>query len=73
MHSFEIRPGQVGRPGTWPSWGWNRARLKKKIGEGKTRCDSVDLTRPGQKPGCNPLTFVFFFLLKRRRFDLKKN
>jgi hypothetical protein len=26
---------------------------------------------PGQKPGCDPLTFIFF-LLKRRRFDLKK-
>ena len=35
-----------------------------------TRYDSVDLTRPGQKPGCNPLTFVFF--TKPRRFDLKK-
>jgi hypothetical protein len=30
----------------------------------------VDPARPGQKPDCNPLTFVF--LLKRRRFDLKK-
>jgi hypothetical protein len=45
--------------------------LKKKQGKEK-----LGVTRrPGQKPGCNSLTFVFFFLLKRRRFDffLKKN
>jgi len=44
-------------------------RVEEKIKEGKTRCDPVDPTRPTQKPGCNLLTF---FLLKRRRFDLKK-
>ena len=31
----------------------------------------VDPTRPNQKPGYDQLTFVFF-LLKQRRFDLKK-
>jgi hypothetical protein len=38
--------------------------LKKKQGKKKP-----GVTR--QKPGYNPLTFVFF-LLKRRRFDFKK-
>jgi hypothetical protein len=33
----------------------------------------VDPARPDQKPGCNPLTFVFFFLLKRRHFNFFKN
>jgi hypothetical protein len=43
-------------------------RVEEKIGKGKTWCDPA---RPGQKPGCNLLTF---FLLKQRRFDfLKKN
>ena len=36
-------------------------RVKEKIEEGS-----------GQKPGYNTLTFVFFFLLKRRRFDFFK-
>jgi hypothetical protein len=62
-HSFETQPGPVGRPGARTGLGW------KKIGEGKIRCDPAI---PGQKPDCNPLTFVLFFLLKRRRFDLKK-
>jgi hypothetical protein len=34
-------------------------RVEEKTGKEKTRCDPA---RPGQKPGCNPLTF--FFLLK---------
>jgi len=42
MHSFEIRPGLAGQPGTRPTRGWNRARLKKKIREGKTQCDPAD-------------------------------
>jgi hypothetical protein len=48
--------------------------LKKK--QGKEKPDMTRLTRrvdpakPGQKPGCNPLTFVF--LLKRRRVDFFK-
>jgi hypothetical protein len=28
----------------------------------------VDPAKSGQKPGCNPLTFVFFFLLKQHHF-----
>jgi hypothetical protein len=43
-------------------------RVEEKIGKGKTWCDPA---RPGQKPGCNLLTFL---LLKQRRFDFfKKN
>ena len=29
----------------------------------------VNPARPGQKLGCNPLIFIFDFLLKQRRFD----
>jgi hypothetical protein len=44
----------------------------KKIEEGKTRLTwQVDPARPDQKPGCNPLIFVFFFI-KTTSFDLKK-
>jgi hypothetical protein len=58
--------------------GRNRAGLKKKRRKEKPgvtrltrRVDLVTrLTR--QDPVANLLTFVFFFLLKRRRFDLKK-
>jgi len=31
--------------------------VEEKVGEGKTRSDAVNPARPGQKPGCNPLTF----------------
>jgi hypothetical protein len=42
--------------------GWVEKKQKKK--------NSADLARSN----CNPLTFVFLFLLKQRRFDfLKKN
>ena len=34
--------------------------------------DPVDPAKPGQKPGYNPLTFVFF-LLKWRRFEFFLN
>jgi hypothetical protein len=45
------------------------SRVEKKTGEEKTQRDPAI---PLQKPGCNPLTFVF--LLKRHRFDFfKKN
>ena len=58
IHSFETRPGLVGRPGaeTGPDWRKNRGKKNP--------------VWPGQKPDCNPLTFVF--LLKRRRFNFKK-
>jgi hypothetical protein len=56
-------------------------RVEEKMEEEKTRCDLADLadwpgdmvdsTRPGQKLGCNPLTFVFF--TKTISFWLKKN
>jgi hypothetical protein len=71
LHSFETRPGPVGRPGTRPTRGRNRAGLMKKQGKEKPGWPggSTRLTR--QDPVTNPLTFVFFlfFLLKRRRFD----
>jgi hypothetical protein len=63
IHSFEIRPDLVGRPGTRPTQG----RVEEKTDEGKTGV--TRLTR--QDPVANPLTFVFF-LLKRRRFDFFK-
>jgi hypothetical protein len=52
--------------------------LKKKQGKkkpGVTRLTRrVDPTRPDQKPGCNPLIFIFIFLLKQRYFNfVKKN
>jgi len=31
----------------------------KKIEKGKAWGDPVDIARPGQKPGCNPLIFFF--------------
>jgi hypothetical protein len=64
IHSFEIRPGSAGRSGTRPT----RGQVEKKIDEGKTRCDPIDPPRPG----CKPVDFCFFFLLKRRRFDFFK-
>ena len=63
-HGFETRPGPVGRPGTRPTRGWNRAGLKKKWGK--------------KKPGVTRLQthwllFIFvFFLLKRHGFDFFK-
>jgi hypothetical protein len=56
-----LKSGPTGRPGT--GTGLNKKHGKEKPG-------MACLTwRPGQKPGCNPLTLVFLFLLKRRRFD----
>jgi len=76
-HSFKTRP----RGSTWESANsrLEPSRVEEKTREGKTRChrvgwpeDAVDPTRPDQDPVVNPLTFFFVFLLKRRRFDLKK-
>jgi len=60
VFSIVLKPGPAWRvdPGLEPGW------IEEKIEEGKTRCDSVDSTRPSQKPGCNPLTFVFIFFTK---------
>jgi len=66
-HSFETRPGGSTRDLADP--GLEPGRVKEKIRERKTRCDLAGW--PGQKPGCNMLTFVF--LLKWRHFDFKKN
>ena len=35
--------------------------------------DPVDLARLGQEQVANPLTFVLFFFLLKRRSNLKKN
>jgi hypothetical protein len=45
--------------------GLEPSRVEEKAGEEKTWCDPA---RPGQKPGYNSLTFVYF-LLKQRCFD----
>jgi hypothetical protein len=58
-----LKPGLAGRPETR---GWNRAGLKKK--QGKKKLGVTRLTR--SKTRLQPVDF--FFLLKRRRFDLKK-
>jgi hypothetical protein len=60
--SFVISYTIVLKPGPARDPGLESGRVEKKTGEKKTRCDPA-------RPGCNPLTF---FLLKRRRFDLKK-
>jgi hypothetical protein len=51
-YSFKTRSGLAGRPGLKPG------RVEEKIEEEKTWW--VDPARSSQKPGCNPLTFVFF-------------
>jgi hypothetical protein len=48
-------------------------RVEEKTGEGKTWCDLADPARPCQKPGCNPLIFVFFFFTKTTLFFFFKN
>jgi hypothetical protein len=69
-YSFETRPGGSTRDPTDPRL--KPGRIEEKIGGGKTQCDPVDPvtrltrqymvdpTRPGQKPGCNPLTFLYY-------------
>ena len=47
FHSFETQPGPTGRPGIWPTRGWNQAELKK-IRKVMTRCDSAN---SGLEPG----------------------
>jgi len=54
-----------GRPETGTGTGWRKNK------RGKTQCDLVDSTRPGQKPDCNLLTFVFYFT-KTTSFWFKK-
>jgi hypothetical protein len=61
-HSFETDPARRVDPGLEPGW------VEEKIEKEKTRCDLVDPVRPS----CNPLTFVFFFLLRQCHFDIKK-
>ena len=53
-YSFKIRPGGSTRNSADPG------RVEEKTGKEKTR--RVDQARSGQKPGCNSLTFVFFFI-----------
>jgi hypothetical protein len=62
LQNIVLKPGPAD-PGLEPG------RVEEKTGEGKTRCDLA--TR--QDPVANPLTFIFFvFLLKRRCFDFFK-
>ena len=78
--SIVLKPGPAwradpgpGRPeaGTGPGWRKNRGR-KNSVWPSWPG-DPVDPARPGQDPVANLLNFVFFFfLLKWRRFDLKK-
>jgi hypothetical protein len=42
-----FKPGPAGRPGTWPTRGWNRAGLKKK--RGKKKPGVTQLTRRSSK------------------------
>ena len=60
-----LKPGSARQVNPGPAdLGLEPGRVEEKIDEEKT-----GVTRqPGQKPGCNPLTF----LLKLHRFDLKK-
>jgi hypothetical protein len=68
-YSFETWPGGLTRDSADPRL--EPGRIEEKIGEGKTRCDPVTrLTR--QDPVKNPVAIRWFFLLKRRHFDLKK-
>jgi hypothetical protein len=67
FHSFETQPRPTGRPEIRPTRGWNQVELKK-IGKFMTRCDPADPEKLGKKPGCNPLTFVFFFFTKTTLF-----
>jgi hypothetical protein len=45
-------------PVRWVDPGLELDRVEEKTEKEKTRCDPA---RPGQKPGCNPLTFFFFY------------
>jgi hypothetical protein len=58
-HNFETRPSESTRDPA--DSGLEQGRVEDKIGKGKPRYDpATQLTRrPSQKPGCNPLTFVF--------------
>jgi len=65
FHSFETQPGPTGRPGSWPTRGWNRTELKK-IGKFMTRCDPADPEKLGKK--LQPVDFCFFFFTKTTPF-----
>jgi hypothetical protein len=58
LQCFETRPGPAGRPGagTRPGWWKNSISHDPVWPSGLTG----DPAKPGQKPGCNPLTFFFF-------------
>ena len=72
-----VDPGPS-QPGVETELGWKK-NMKKKTQYDPANLaswpsDPVDPVRPDQKLGCNLLTFVFFVLLKRHRFNffLKK-
>jgi hypothetical protein len=57
-----LKPGLAGRSGVGTRPGWKKNRGRK---------NPTDSARPGQKLGCNPLTFFFF--TKITSFWFKKN
>jgi hypothetical protein len=68
-HSFKTRSGGSTRNSI--DLELEPDRVEEKTGEEKTRCDlanSIDWPGDCQKPSCNPLTFVFVFLLKTMSF-----
>jgi len=67
LETIVLKPGPARRvnPGLEPG------RVEEKIEEEKTRWPGWP-SKTRSKAGCNSLAFVFFFLLKRHRFDLKK-
>jgi hypothetical protein len=72
-HIIKIWPVPAGRSWTSSTRGWNQAKLKKKHEKKKLSWpgDLVDSAKSGQKPDCNPLTFLLFFT-KTTSFWLKK-
>jgi len=61
IQTIVLKPGSA-------DLGLEPSRVDEKIGKVITQpTRRADPAKPGQKPGCNLLTFVFF-LLKRRHF-----
>jgi hypothetical protein len=66
--SIVLKSGQVGRPRTQPTRGWNWVGFKKK--QGKKKPDVTWLTR--SKTWLQPVDFCFFFFIKTTSFWFKK-
>jgi hypothetical protein len=59
-----LKSAPAGLPGTQLTRGWSQVGLKKNKG-------IKNSAWPGQKPGYDPLTFVFFFFTKTTSFWFK--